>query len=118
MKKFDFIGLSIYPVSYALSIVLKIINNGHNIFEPPASLPFWLLVSPLWDMFDFVGINRLDGGNGFLYCFFVILTVAVISTSIFVLTSKLPLKRYKFFVLLALYIFLVVINGYTIEVDM
>lgn len=121
-----FLGLSIYPVSYILSIIIRLLGGGRGagesyILEPPASIPFWCLLTFLDSIVNrFFGTNSGQFNTTMQSVFWLLLIVILIAINTIcfkVVISILP-RNWRFAAIIILYIFLVAINAYIPEINL
>ena len=104
MKIENIVGWSIYPVAWLILIITKLINGEHNVFDIPVSEPFYLLLA----FVNFSGLSFLVGFGGL----FIILILTWVNFIIYKKISSVNLREFRFIILLAVYVLLVLINAH------
>jgi len=120
MKIIWLLGLSIYPVSYILTVVIKLIEGKGIIFEPPASFPAWLILIFLDSLLNRFGtsLTKLNAfASSFFHLFFVVILTSINTICFVVIISLLP-KDWRPIAIVILYILLVAINTYIPEINL
>lgn len=109
------LGISIYPVSYSVGIILKLIKHQNNIFDPIGSLLMWSVVLPLDSLLNCFGTGIDHVGN--IFWFIVFLFFTVVNAIAFVWICSILPQKWQPIIFIMLYIVLVVINSYDLNLS-
>lgn len=109
------LGISIYPVSYVLTVIIGLLMGGSNIFDPPASYPAWVILLSVDSL-----LNRCGTGLAQMpivaWCIILLLLISINAICFVSICSILP-RNWKPIALIILYIVLVAINSYKVEIN-
>lgn len=113
MMKIWLLGGSIYPISYVISVIIKLFGNKSYPFELPASFPLFIITVFLDSL-----LNRLEQLNIVISASLIIIILISINAICFVsIISFLP-KEWRPIALIILYILLVAFNSYNIDINL
>ena len=119
--KIWFIGLSIYPVSYIVSSIIKLLGSKNYIFELPESIPFMFVITflePLLKQFFGADSGQLNMVElSIVYLLFIVILISINTIFFVSIISILP-KNWKFIAIIIMYILFVAINSYIPEINL
>ena len=110
------IGASIYPVSYIVFQIYKLPSNYTN-YDPPGSLPFWLLLVAVDSMLEPFGIGTASKG-GHVVTYLILFLLFLMSAVCLVFICKLVPPKWRPMIAVIVYITLVALNAHEIDVNL
>lgn len=113
MMKIWLLGVSIYPISYVISVIIKLFGNKSYPFELPASFPL-LFITVFLDSL----LNRLEQFNIVISASLIIIILIGINAICFASIISILPKGWRPIALIILYILLVAINSYNIDINL
>jgi len=109
------VGISIYPVSYILTVIIKLLRSQNNIFAPMASGPTWIILLPLDSLLHRFGTGVAQLGT-LSWCIIVVLLIALNAICFISICSIIP-RKWNPAAIIILYIIFVAINSYKVDIN-
>ena len=107
------LGMSIYPISYVMSVIIKLFGGKSYPFELPASFPLFIITVFLDSL-----LNRLEQLNIVISASLIIIILISINAACFALIISILPKDWRPIAIVILYILLVAINTYIPEINL
>ena len=120
MKTTWIYGLSIYPVSYYLTVICKLINGEKDLFGMHGSIPEWVIMlgaDSILHQFWGISLTQLSPLISTMFFIMYIVLAVLINASLFVLIARFLPSKWKPVSIIILYIMFLAFNCSIPDID-